>query len=215
MTKLLKIFVLGFLAFGFVACDKVSNIFGGSGSKQLSVKVEQYKTNLGDEIDTIIIQANNATDIKNIIINGGNCPISVYEIDYNKREVYSSLYPTRAKKYGNIITEVNLKTTNGNLVKEKDIIQSGNFNKGFIDVAGLDYYNALDEESKAIYASKFPISLKKGEKIGYLTIMGNATYELQEKLSLVETLSAFCDEKISKVEVFVNDGERLEYDLKG
>lgn len=104
MTTLLKICVMGFLAFGLVACDKVSEAVD-SASKAVDTAAKEGKkiakalsieqSLLGVDFDNdynqyLYIQSqDNNTIIEDIIINRGNCKVAKYERDRDMRKAYS------------------------------------------------------------------------------------------------------------------------------
>ncbi len=110
MTTLLKVFLLGFLALGFVACDKVSEVVdsaskavdtatkeGKKFAKALSIEQPLLGVGFDDNYKQYLyIQSqDNNTIIEDIIINRGNCGVAKYKQDSDMAIAYRKLYPDR------------------------------------------------------------------------------------------------------------------------
>ncbi len=148
MKNLLKMCALGFLVFGLSACDKVSEAVDSASkavdsatqegkkiAKALSIEAPLLAIDYNKDYDPyfVIQSQDNNTIIEDIIINRGNCGVIKYKKDYDMASAYRELNGDK------------LKTKNGQLVDSKNIIWSNETN----------YYNSLDDDSKAIYKKIF------------------------------------------------------------
>lgn len=158
MKNLLKMCALGFLAFGLSACDKISEAVDSASkavdsatqegkkiAKALSIEAPLLAIDYDKDYDPyfVIQSQDNNTIIEDIIINRGNCGVIKYERDYDMAKAYRELNGD------------NLKTKNGQSVDSKGIIWSNETN----------YYNSLDDDSKAIYEKTFPVKLSYGKSL--------------------------------------------------
>lgn len=80
--------------------------------------------------------------IKNIIVNKGNCNYAKYMIDTDKKLLYQDKYPKRVKN-----KKILLRTKNQELVPARAVISWSGVGKH----PDEKYYMELDDESKAIY----------------------------------------------------------------
>lgn len=151
MTKLLKIFVLGFMALGFVACDEVGNAVeqatkeGKKIAKALSIEQPLLGTDISDYDfkQTLYIQSqDNNTIIDDIIINRGNCGVIKYVRDDDALSVYKESHPELG---------YNVKLKNGETMFARTLITDNIFMQ-------------LDVDSKSIYKPIFPKKLAYSEK---------------------------------------------------
>ncbi|MGX3012039.1 hypothetical protein ACWIUD_10885 [Helicobacter sp. 23-1044] len=160
MTNLLKMCALGLLAFGLVACDevsqKVNEVADSAGkaidsattegkkiAKALSIEAPLLTIDFDKDYDPyfVIQSQDNNTIIEDIILNRGNCGVVKYKEDYDMAKAYRELNGNK------------LKTKNGQLVEMSGGILSS------------DFYNSLDEDSKAVYKKTFPIKLPYAKKL--------------------------------------------------
>ena len=158
MTKLLKIFVLVFMALGFVACDEVSEVVD-SASKAVDTATKEGKKIaqalsieqplLGVDFDSdygqyfYIQSQDNNTTIEDIIINRGNCAVGKYKQDYDMASAYRELHPELG--YNRI------KLKNGEIVYADRYITT-------------DRFRQLDSDSQSVYVALYPIKLAYGKK---------------------------------------------------
>ena len=201
MTKLLKIFVLVFMALGFVACDEVSEVVdsaskavdtatkeGKKFAQALSIEQPLLRTEFNDKGDDIIfyIQSqDNNTIIEDIIINRGNCSVIKYVADRDMIRAYRELN-------GNM-----LKTTSGKSVEITEFISP------YI-------YNLLDADSKSVYKSIFPIKLTYGKKFELLPYQS-----IDRSIDFWGFKRRDCKtDDIIEVEVVVNGGGSIVYKPK-
>ncbi len=198
MTKLLKVFLLGFLALGFVACDKVSEVVdsaskavdtatkeGKKFAKALSIEQPLLGVEFNEmfSISQLYIQSQDSnTIIEDIIINRGNCAVVKYKTDYDMESAYRELNGNK------------LKTKSGQSVEMVNNIWSDN----------MGFYNSLDDDSKSIYKPTFPVKLTYGKKfIVPYWYVGLFDYRQSCKI-----------EDIIEVEVVVNGGGSIVYKPK-
>lgn len=162
MTKLLKVFLLGFLAFGFVACDEVSEVVDSASkavdtatkegkklAKALSIEQPLLRAEFNDKYDDMILyiqSQDNNTIIEDIIINRGNCSVAKYILDDSMLRAYIELYPDRSSFFS-----VKTKTKNGEFIIADELITA-------------DIFRQLDSDSQSIYIAIFPDKLPYGKK---------------------------------------------------
>ena len=136
----------------------------------------------------------NETSIEDIIINRGNCLVEKYELVGNLTEQFKKYCATHPDRCGKDITswsyDTKLRTQSGELFQ-----LNGSWSALFSDEKSMDYYNALDDESKTLYKPIYPIKLPYGKKF-------SPNYTNCSADTIIE------------VELVVNGGGRLTYKFK-
>ena len=157
MSKLLKIFVLVFMALGFVACDEVSEVVDSASkvvdtatkeSKKIAQALSIEQPLLGVDFNSYygqyfyIQSQDNNTIIEDIIINRGNCAVIKYVKDDDMESAYRELYPT---------SWAELKLKNGETIYSTEFITA-------------DIFRQLVSDAQSVYKPIFPIKLAYGKK---------------------------------------------------
>ena len=185
-------------AFAFMGCDEASD----AAKKALaSVSIEQPIVSIEGEYyeeltlfgrqdgvrKFVKIQSKDEkTIINSINANRGNCATLKYRLDNKKLQAYANANPDKViLGKGFLSTDTTqLQTTSGELVEPKDGIYSDD----------LSFYESLDEQSKAVYNSLFPVTMPFGKTEKY--------YQGFFKCKI---------DTIIELELIVNDGGSISY----
>ncbi len=174
----------------FVGCDSAPSI---------EAPLASIEPNNRGDLYLRIQSQDNGTVIEDIIINRGNCLIAKYRLNSATSEVgkaYKKAHPDRTTtRLGRLVS---YEIINKFSTKSGEIIvvehngfgihsgKTGKLKRGEWSFEGMEFYNALDDESKALFEAVFPIKLPYGEKTG---------------------ISHFCSgDEIIEVEVVANGG---------
>lgn len=194
-SKFLGVALATYVALGISACDEASD----AAKKALaSVSIEQplvsIESEYYDELTLFgrqegirkfvkIQSKDNNTIINGINANRGNCATLKYQIDNKKLKTYANANPDKVLLNGG----TQLQTTSGELVEPKDRIYSND----------LSFYESLNEQSKAVYKSGFPVTMPFGKTEKYY----QGFFECK-----IDT--------IIELELIVNDGGSISYSFE-
>ena len=194
-SKFLGVALATCVALGISACDEASD----AAKKALaSVSIEQplvsIESEYYDELTLFgrqegirkfvkIQSKDNNTIINGINVNRGNCATLKYRIDNKKLKAYADANPDKVLLNGG----TQLQTTSGELVNPKDRIYSND----------LSFYESLNEQSKAVYKSGFPVTMPFGKTEKYY----QGFFECK-----IDT--------IIELELIVNDGGSISYSFE-
>lgn len=194
-SKFLGVALATYVALGISACDEASD----AAKKALtSVSIEQplvsIESEYYDELTLFgrqegirkfvkIQSKDNNTIINGINANRGNCATLKYQIDNKKLKTYANANPDKVLLSGG----TQLQTTSGELVNPKDRIYSND----------LSFYESLNEQSKAVYNSGFPVTMPFGKTEKYY----QGFFECK-----IDT--------IIELELIVNDGGSIAYSFE-
>ena len=194
-SKFLGVALATYVALGISACDEASD----AAKKALaSVSIEQplvsIESEYYDELTLFgrqegirkfvkIQSKDNNTIINGINVNRGNCATLKYRIDNKKLKAYADANPDKVLLNGG----TQLQTTSGELVNPKDRIYSND----------LSFYESLNEQSKAVYKSGFPVTMPFGKTEKYY----QGFFECK-----IDT--------IIELELIVNDGGSIAYSFE-
>ena len=194
-SKFLGVALATYVALGISACDEASD----AAKKALaSVSIEQplvsIESEYYDELTLFgrqegirkfvkIQSKDNNTIINGINANRGNCATLKYQIDNKKLKTYANANPDKVLLNGG----TQLQTASGELVNPKDRIYSND----------LSFYESLNEQSKAVYKSGFPVTMPFGKTEKYY----QGFFECK-----IDT--------IIELELIVNDGGSIAYSFE-
>lgn len=194
MKKIATNIAFAFMALGLVGCDEVKSLVASVSIEQPVVSIEsEYFDELTlfgrqDGIRKFVkIQSKDEkTIINSINANRGNCATLKYRLDNKKLQAYANANPDKViLGKGFLSTDTTqLQTTSGELVEPKDGIYSDD----------LSFYESLDEQSKAVYNSLFPVTMPFGKTEKY--------YQGFFKCKI---------DTIIELELIVNDGGSISY----
>ena len=144
----------------------VAVCFVGCGDGTPSVSIESPLASLEPGRDgnlRLYIQSqDNGTVIEDVIINRGNCGVRKYVTNGSAIDAYRKNHPDRGTGMW-----VQLRTKSGELVSRphESTFRGGKFHYTYnLYLTDMDYYNALDDESKATYKAEYPAKLPYGER---------------------------------------------------
>ena len=194
-SKFLGVALATYVALGISACDEASD----AAKKALaSVSIEQPLVSIESEYydeltffgrqegirKFVKIQSKDEkTIINGINANRGNCATLKYVLDNKKLKTYANANPDKVLLNGG----TQLQTTSGELVNPKDRIYSND----------LSFYESLNEQSKAVYKSGFPVTMPFGKTEKYY----QGFFECK-----IDT--------IIELELIVNDGGSISYSFE-
>ncbi len=194
-SKFLGVALATYVALGISACDEASD----AAKKALaSVSIEQplvsIESEYYDELTLFgrqegirkfvkIQSKDEKTIINGINANRGNCATLKYVLDNKKLKTYANANPDKVLLNGG----TQLQTTSGELVNPKDRIYSND----------LSFYESLNEQSKAVYKSGFPVTMPFGKTEKYY----QGFFECK-----IDT--------IIELELIVNDGGSISYSFE-
>lgn len=194
-SKFLGVALATYVALGISACDEASD----AAKKALaSVSIEQplvsIESEYYDELTLFgrqegirkfvkIQSKDEKTIINGINANRGNCATLKYVLDNKKLKTYANANPDKVLLNGG----TQLQTTSGELVNPKDRIYSND----------LSFYESLNEQSKAVYKSGFPVTMPFGKTEKYY----QGFFECK-----IDT--------IIELELIVNDGGSIAYSFE-
>lgn len=194
-SKFLGVALATYVALGISACDEASD----AAKKALaSVSIEQplvsIESEYYDELTLFgrqegirkfvkIQSKDEKTIINGINANRGNCATLKYVLDNKKLKTYANANPDKVLLNGG----TQLQTASGELVNPKDRIYSND----------LSFYESLNEQSKAVYKSGFPVTMPFGKTEKYY----QGFFECK-----IDT--------IIELELIVNDGGSIAYSFE-
>ena len=157
------------MGFGFMGCDDVKSLVASVSIEQPVVSIESeyyegynaYFQKVGDIRKFVKIQSKDEkTIINGINANRGNCATLKYRLDNKKLQAYANANPDKVILGKGFLSSdtTQLQTTSGELVAPKDGIYSDD----------LSFYESLNEQSKAVYNSLFPVTMPFGKTEKYL-----------------------------------------------
>ena len=135
----------------------------GTPSVSIESPLASLEPDRSGNLSLYIQSQDNGTVIEDVIINRGNCGVRKYVTNGSAIDAYRKNHPDRGTGMW-----VQLRTKSGELVSRHRRVST--FRGGKIHytydlyLTDMDYYNALDDESKATYKAEYPAKLPYGER---------------------------------------------------